>query len=132
MKYLITIYGDESAAADATPEQMKEIVDAWGAITEEMTESGAFLAGEGLQPSATATTVRNVGGDGETTVTDGPFAESKEQLGGFYLLECDDLDEALGWAKKLPMRGGDVEVRPTLVFDEAPASEEAATAEASA
>ena len=63
-------------------------------------DAGAFLAGEGLQESATATTVR-IQDDGERVVTDGPFAETKEQVGGFYLLECENLDEALEWAKKV-------------------------------
>ena len=74
-------------------------------------------AGEGLQPSATASTVRIEEGK-EPTVTDGPFAESKEQLGGFYLLECKDLDEALEYAKKIPFQNGSVEVRPVMDYTE--------------
>ena len=77
----------------------------------------AFLAGEGLQPSATASTVRIEEGK-EPTVTDGPFAESKEQLGGFYLLECKDLDEALEYAKKIPFQNGSIEVRPVMDYSE--------------
>ena len=77
----------------------------WEAYTQELVDAGAFLAGEGLQESATATTVRIGDGD-ERIVTDGPFAETKEQVGGFYLIECDDLDQALEWAKKVPLRGG--------------------------
>jgi hypothetical protein len=116
MRYMLTIIADEGAREDASPEEQKASMDAWNAITEELRSSGAFIAGEGLQPSTTATTVRF---DGEQpSVTDGPFAESKEQLGGFYLLDCENLDQALEWAKKLPVRGGAVEVRPALEYDE--------------
>jgi hypothetical protein len=118
MKYMLTIVGPEGGMEDASPEEMKAQLDRWTAYTEEAVEKGAFVAGEGLQPSATATTVRIPGNGGEPTVTDGPFAESKEQIGGFYLLECKDLDEALDWAKKIPSRGGAVEVRPAMVFDD--------------
>jgi hypothetical protein len=131
MKYMLTIFGDESGMEDASPEDMKASMDAWNNVTEELKSSGAFEAGEGLQPSATATTVRVPDGGGEPTVTDGPFAETKEQLGGFYLIEVENLDEALDWAKKLPIRGGGVEVRPAMVFDE-PAGENGAAATAEA
>ena len=93
MKYLCTIYGDESQFADATPEQMSEMLAAYGAFGEEAGD--VILGGEGLQPTSTATTVRVR--DGERMLTDGPFAETKEQLGGFYLLECNSLDEAIEW-----------------------------------
>ena len=93
------------------------------------TRRGAFLAGEGLQESATATTIR-LQDDGQRVVTDGPFAETKEQVGGFYLLECDNLDEALDWAKKVPLRAGAIEVRPVMDY-EAFGAEEPAAAEAS-
>lgn len=132
MKYLLTLLGEEGGMEDATPEEMKAIMDAWGAFTQETVDKGAFIAGEGLQPSATATTVRVPEGGGERTVTDGPFAESKEQLGGFYLLECKDLDEALDWAKKVPVQAGAIEVRPVMDYEasgyEGPTSEEAAAA----
>ena len=98
MKYLLTIYNDESGFGEATPEQISQMMEAYGAFGKEIEEAGAHLAGEGLQPTATATTVRVR--DGERLVTDGPFAETKEQLGGFYLLECKDLDEAIGWARR--------------------------------
>jgi hypothetical protein len=129
MKYLLTIIGEEGGMEDATPEQMKEELGRWAAFSEEAMQKGAFLAGEGLQESATATTVRVSDGGGERVVTDGPFAESKEQLGGFYLLECKDLDEALEWAKKVPVRGGVVEVRPVMDYTqfEADPSEAGAT-----
>ena len=128
MKYLMTFIGEEGRMEDATPEEMKARLDAWGAFTNEAVEAGAFIAGEGLQPSATATTVTVA--DDERTVTDGPFAESKEQLGGFYLLECKDLDEALDWAKRIPVQAGSIEVRPVMDYEasgyEGPPSERAA------
>jgi hypothetical protein len=129
MKYMLTIFGDESGMEDATPEQMQESSDAWQKVTDEIKEAGAFEAGEGLQPSATATTVRVSAPGDEPTVTDGPFAETKEQLGGFYLIDVENLDQALEWAKKLPIQGGGVEVRPAMVFDE-PAAENGAAPEA--
>ncbi|TML75016.1 MAG: hypothetical protein E6G07_13355 [Actinobacteria bacterium] len=89
MKYLLALIGDESRYADRTPEQMREGMKEWDAFTRATTDGGAFVAGEGLQPSATATTVK-IQEAGEPIVTDGPFAETKEQLGGFYLLECED------------------------------------------
>ena len=79
-------------------------MEAYGAFGQEIEEKGVHVAGEGLQPTATATTVQVR--DGERLVTDGPFAETKEQLGGFYLLECKDLDEAIGWAAKIPGAAG--------------------------
>ena len=118
MKYLLALIGDESRYADRTPEQMREGMKEWDAFTRATTDGGAFVAGEGLQPSATATTVK-IQEAGEPIVTDGPFAETKEQLGGFYLLECADLDEALSWAKRIPMPGGVVEVRPVMDYEAA-------------
>ena len=118
MKYLLTLYGDESRFADLTPEQMQEGMKRWDAYTNEAKAAGAHLGGEGLQPSATATTVE-IPESGDPIVTDGPFAETKEQLGGFYLLDCKDLDEALAWARKIPMPGGKVEVRPVMDYEAA-------------
>ena len=79
--------------------------------------AGVKVAGEGLQPTMTATTVQVA--DGKTVTTDGPFAETKEQLGGFYLLDVDDLDSAIEWAAKIPTAymGGRIEVRPWTLFD---------------
>ena len=131
MRYLLTIYGDESGFADVTPEQGAQLMAAYNAFTEEVKASGAFIGGEGLQPTATATTVRVR--DGEPLLTDGPFAETREQLGGFYLLECGDLDEAVRWAGKIPgAASGSVEVRPVMDYEargtEAPAGDAAARA----
>ena len=116
MKYLLALISEEGGMEDASPEEMKAVMDAWSAYSQNAVDNGAFLAGEGLQPSATASIVRIQRGN-EPTVTDGPFAESKEQLGGFYLLECKDLDEALEYAKKIPFRDGWVEVRPVMDYE---------------
>jgi hypothetical protein len=114
MKYLCTIYGDESQMADVTPEQVNQVMEAYGAFGRDAGER--VLGGEGLQPSSTATTVRVR--DGERMLTDGPFAETKEQLGGFYLLECGSLDEAIEWAAKIPgAQFGSVEVRPIMDYE---------------
>jgi hypothetical protein len=118
MKYLLTLWGDESRMADLTPEQREEGMKAWDAYTTDAKETGKFLGGEGLQPTSTATTVQ-IAESGDPIVTDGPFAETKEQLGGFYLLDCNDLDEALEWARKIPMPGGKVEVRPIMDYEAA-------------
>src|SRR5262249_9108728 len=127
MKYALTIYGDESQREGATPEQMAAVSQAYAVLTQELDEKGVMLAGEGLYPTPTATTVQVR--DGERTVTDGPFAETKEQLGGFYVLECKDLDEAIEWAAKIPgAQTGSVEIRPVMVFDEAGNLVEEATA----
>jgi hypothetical protein len=117
MKYLLALFSEEGGMEDASPEEMKTVMDRWSAYGREAVEKDAFLAGEGLQPSATASTVRIEEGK-EPTVTDGPFAESKEQLGGFYLLECKNLDEALEYAKKIPFQNGSVEVRPVMDYTE--------------
>ena len=118
MKYAFTIYGDESRRASASEEDLQAVSQAYGAVTQEMNEKGVFVAGDGLHPTQTATTVRVREGDRE--VTDGPFAETKEQLGGFYVLDVKDLDEAIKWAAKIPgSQFGSVEIRPVMVYDEA-------------
>jgi hypothetical protein len=116
MKYLLALIGDETRFADITPEQQAESMKAWDAYTRATIDAGVHLGGEGLEPSSTATTVQiAVGGD--PIVTDGPFAETKEQLAGYYLLDCKDLDDALAWAKRIPMPGGTVEVRPVIDYE---------------
>jgi hypothetical protein len=123
MKYLLTIYNDESGFAEATPEQIQQVMAAYEAFGREVSEAGAMLGGEGLQPTSTATTVRVR--DGETVTSDGPFADTREQLGGYYLLDCRDLDEAIGWAAKIPgARDGTVEVRPVMDYEAVGASTE--------
>jgi hypothetical protein len=117
MKYAILIYGDEAAGAQASPEQLNEVMGLWWAYEEELQKSpGLRLAGEALQPTTTATTVRIR--DGKRMTTDGPFAETKEQLGGFYLIDVKDLDEALEWAAKCPGAAtGTIEVRAVQEFE---------------
>ena len=112
MRYLALIYTPESSAPPSEGEAQQMMAE-YGAFTEMITKRGAFLGGEGLQPSSTATTVRLR--DGSLSTTDGPFAETKEQLGGYYLLECKDLDEAIDLAGKIPgARWGAIEVRPIM------------------
>ena len=113
MKYLLTFLVEERSLADASPEQMKAGMDAWTAFDREATDAGALIACEPLESSSAATTI-HVGDGGERMVTDGPFAESKEQLGGFCLLECTSRDEALEWAHKVPLRSGSIEVRSVM------------------
>ena len=111
MRYLLLIYEDESKI-DMSPEAMAK----WGAYTTEVTEAGVHEDGRALQPVSTATTVRVRAG--ETVTTDGPFAETKEQLGGFYLLNCKNLDEAIAYAAKIPSApSGSIEVRPVMEFE---------------
>ena len=112
MKYAFTIYGDEGQRAAASEEDQQAMSQAYGAVTQEMEEKGVLVAGEGLYPTQTATTVRVR--DSEREVTDGPFAETKEQLGGFYIVEADNLDQAVDIAAGMPHLedGGGVEIRP--------------------
>jgi hypothetical protein len=113
MKFLATIYDVETSRADAPPEQVQEMLQAYNAFGEEAGDH--ILAGEGLYPTAAAKTVRVQ--DGERLVTDGPFAETKEQLGGFYLLECASLDDALDLAANIPAASyGCVEVRQVMDY----------------
>jgi hypothetical protein len=118
MKYLLTIYNDESGFAEATPQEIQQVMAAYAAFGREVSDAGAMLGGEGLQPSGTATTVQVR--DGATLTSDGPFADTREQLGGYYLLECRDLDEAIGWAAKIPgAQNGTIEVRPVMDYEAA-------------
>jgi hypothetical protein len=116
MKYLLAIFGEEPEQGEMSPEEMAAMMEPWSKFGEELVSSGAYIAGEGLQPSATAISIHNQVG-GEQIVSDGPFAETKEQLGGFYLLDCSSLNEAREWAKKVPMgEGSTIEVRPVMDF----------------
>jgi len=112
MRYMFLIYSREAAAATASPEAFEQLKAAHWAVMDETRRRGIFEAAEPLQPTATATTIRIEGG--KPLITDGPFAETKEQLAGYYILDCRDLDEAIGWAAKIPCRSGDgcVEIRP--------------------
>jgi len=122
MKYLLTLYMDQSQAAGRTAEEAQAVMSAWDAYTQEVRDAGALEGGEGLQSPDTATTI-SLEPSGDHIVTDGPFVETREQLGGFYLLDCADLDEALAWAHKIPMPGGKVEVRPVMDYEQVGSSE---------
>jgi hypothetical protein len=118
MRYAILIYDEGSAnppAEPPPPEVWGEVMSEYNAYTAMLTDRGAYAGGEALQPVQTATSVRIR--DGRTITTDGPFAETKEALGGFYLVEAKDLDEALEFAAACPgARFGTVEVRPVIDF----------------
>jgi hypothetical protein len=115
MKFIALIYGDESNYSDATPEETAAIFQAHGEFSQAAGAAGVLEGGDGLQPTATATTLHVR--DGERMLTDGPYAETKEQLGGFYALECKDLDEALEWAARIPeAKTGFIEVRPVIDY----------------
>ena len=118
MKYLCLIYDDEQKIAAMTKGDGDAFMAEYFAFTESIKKSGHLIAGEALQPVASATTLRVRGG--RLSTTDGPFAETKEQLGGFYLVEARDLNDALQVAQRIPsVRTGSVEVRPVVNFDEA-------------
>ena len=114
MQYLVLIYSEEPTAAP-DPAQIGAVMTEYNAYTDMLRERGALVAGEALQPTTTATTVRVR--DGQTMTTDGPFAETKEALGGFYLIEAKDLDEALALGGACPgAKWGSIEVRPVVDF----------------
>jgi hypothetical protein len=120
MQYVLLIYGDEAAGnerfASLSEEEQNEELGRWWAYTEELQKAGVHVAGEALQPTMTAKTV--TAQDGNRLVTDGPFAETKEQLGGFYIVDVASEQEALDWAAKMPsLPRGSVEVRAVMVFD---------------
>ena len=116
MKYLLMIYTNEQQDAQRTPEEQEANMGEYFAFTNEIREAGVMLGGEALQSTTTATTVRVR--QGQTASTDGPFAETKEQLGGYYLLDCENLDEAIKWAAKIPgAREGSIEIRPLWEFE---------------
>jgi hypothetical protein len=113
MKYMLLIVGDESKYGDMSEEEGRAQMQRWSDYTKELMDAGALVAGEGLQTSTTATTLRVQ--DGERLLTDGPFAETKEQIGGFYVIDCANLDEAVDWAAKLPSaEWGVTEIRPVM------------------
>jgi hypothetical protein len=116
MRYLALIYTDENAVW--SDEEQQQVMSDYIAFGEEGGKAGVLTGvGEALQPTSTATTVQVRAG--ETLTTDGPFAETKEQLGGFYLFECANLDQAIEWAAKIPgAKHGSIEVRPIMEFDQ--------------
>ena len=110
-QYLYLIYGDEAEQANATPEDWALMMKAHGEFSEQVAKlGGTIVDGNALKPTSTSTTVRGQM-SGNTTVTDGPFAETKEALGGYYLIEAKDLDQAISFAKLVPTTGC-VELRP--------------------
>ena len=116
MQYLLMIYANEAEYAKIDPATLQKVYEEYGAFTQGIVKSGNFKAGDRLQPTTMATTVRVR--DGKTLTTDGPFAETREQLGGYYLVEARDLDEALAIAAKIPgARFGSIEVRPIWVYN---------------
>jgi hypothetical protein len=118
MRYALLIYGDQSRRESATGEEIQAVFEAHDAFSKSLADQGVMRGGEGLQPTSAATTVRVR--DGERLVTDGPFAETKEQLGGFYLVECESIDEAIETAARVPgATEGSIEIRPLIVYPDA-------------
>ncbi|MBL4871633.1 MAG: YciI family protein [Robiginitomaculum sp.] len=115
MKYMLLIYQAENATpAPGTPE-FGAFMQGYFALNQELTNDGALISGEGLQHADTASTIRVR--DGKTTTMDGPFAETKEVLGGFYLVDCDNLDQAIAYASKIPSaKFGAIEIRPVMDY----------------
>lgn len=113
MHYMMLIYSDEAAEAGMSEEEQDEVMQRYAAFTTEVRERGAFVNGEPLQPTHTATTVRRR--EGRIIPQDGPYAETKEQLGGFYILDCANLDEAIELAATIPAAEyGAIEIRPVM------------------
>ena len=118
MKYMFLIYTDPALAASATPEAIQANMAAYFAFDAEVRERGIHVSGDGLHEPSAATTVRKA--DSKIVTTDGPFAETKEYLGGYYILDCKNLDEAVEWAAKIPgVEFGSIEIRPVAVYDQA-------------
>ena len=138
MRYLCMIYENEKAWESKPQAELEALMGEYFAFTEGIRANGKLVAGEALQPTPTATTVRVRNGkiyttDGQTVATDGPFAETKEALGGFYLIDAKDLNEAIQIAAKIPSaRFGGVEVRPVIDFSEEAAKHQQAEAGARA
>src|SRR6266571_4127265 len=115
MQYLLLIYRNEAKLTNMTPADRQAVTAEYGAYTQSIVQSGNFKAGDGLQPTTTATTVRVR--EGKTLTTDGPFAETREQLGGYYLVEAKDLDTAIALAARIPeAREGSIEIRPVMIY----------------
>ncbi|MGH9212352.1 MAG: YciI family protein [Acidimicrobiales bacterium] len=116
MKYALLLYTDHDEWDRIPEETQQQILQEYVALDEALKAKGMLAGGEGLEAVSTATTVRVR--DGKRTVTDGPFAETKEALGGFYVIECESLDEAIDWAARIPdARAGSVEVRPVIDYE---------------
>jgi hypothetical protein len=119
MQYMMLIYGPEGGFNDLPQEQLNAMKQEWFVYSQQMGEAGVMVAGDALLPTTAATCVRVR--DGKDLITDGPFAETKEALGGYYLMEVPSVDEAIVWAKRCPgAQYGTIELRPVMVFDDAP------------
>lgn len=114
MRYMILIYSSEESWANVSPERIGEIMSAYHAYTNKLQAAGVYVSGDELDVIAKAKSIRGAGG---AQVVDGPFVDTKESLGGYYLIECASEREALNWAKQCPvtMHGGGVELRPVMV-----------------
>jgi len=114
MQYMALIYADENSWSSLSEDERSQVVGRYQALAEEARAAGVMVGGDELGPTRDATTVRVR--EGQTLVVDGPYAEAKEALGGYFLLECDTMDEALDWAARIPaVEHGAVEVRPVYV-----------------
>jgi hypothetical protein len=113
MRYMLSLIDEEPNWEDVKPEDIQKDLDAMGKYNDELKEAGVMVDGHGLRERATGSVVRFSEG-GETTVTDGPFAETKEQLMGFWIIEAANLDEALEWTRKAPLQEGAIEIRPLV------------------
>ena len=115
MQYLLLIYTPEAVEQAMSPAEQEAYMNGYFQFTRDVETAKVLVGGEALQSVATATTVRVR--DGKTVITDGPFAETKEQLGGYYLLECANLDQAIEWAARIPGAAhGSIEVRPIMTY----------------
>jgi hypothetical protein len=116
MRYMLLIYTKEADEGQATAAERESVMQAYNAFTKEVQDRGVFVGGEALHPTSSATTVRAK--NGKAVTTDGPFAETKEQLGGYYILNCKDLNEAIQYAGKIPgAKFGSIEVRPIMEYN---------------
>ena len=122
MRYMLMIHADEALEAKMTEEDMGKLMEAYGRFTTEIEEAGVMLGSDRLRPTSAATCVRVR--EGKTLTTDGPFADIKEQFGGFYAIDVPNLDEAIAWAAKIPTSEiGCVEVRPIWEMEDCPAGD---------
>jgi hypothetical protein len=112
MQFMLALIAEERSWEDITPGEVKKNLAEMGQFNAELTEADAMVTGAGLQERATGTTVHY--SDDEPLVTDGPFAETKEQLSGFWIIDVESLDDALAWAKKVPLKSGHIEIRPMV------------------
>jgi hypothetical protein len=117
MKFMLLLWGDEGQWANMSEEEAAADMARWEDYTNQLVAAGAMVSGEALQPSPTSKTLRI--DDGERIVTDGPYAETKEQLGGYYVIDVESVDDALDWAAKLPsLDYGSTEIRPVMAYEE--------------